>query len=112
MPKIIRHENNWYWGRSITLITNDCKGLVTVSMYDDAEDICYIHGLSVLPGKRNKGFGNYLLDTAEQFAVDNKCKEIMIDADKRDKWIKDWYRRRGYKVYRYGKHLYHMRKFL
>ena len=110
MPKIIRHENNWYWGKSITFITNKCTGFVTVSIYNDTDDFCYVHGLSVLPEQRKQGIGDYLLDVAEQFAIENNIKKIIIDADKRDKWIKDWYKRRGYKVYSYGKHLYHMIK--
>lgn len=106
----IRHDNYWYWGRSITLIINDCSGIVTISFDNDNKNVCHIHGLSVLPGRRNKGIGNYLLNVAEQFAIYNNCNEILIDADKRDKWIKDWYKRRGYKVYRYGRHLYNMKK--
>lgn len=95
--KFIKHKNNWCWGKSTIIITNDGCGTVTVQFEDEYPNDANITGLSVYESKRNSGYGTSLLAEAEKEAKDNGKKCIYISCEK-NSWVEKWYIKNGYSM--------------
>jgi GNAT superfamily N-acetyltransferase len=55
------HHNEWPWGRTVTIITQDGAGTVEMSFDKKNPGVCYISSLSVLPHYRKQGLATYLM---------------------------------------------------
>ena len=104
------HKNEWWWGHSITIVTEDGSGYVNLQQENGIEDEMCISNLSVLEEQRHKGIGTALLAEAERVAKDYGMKRIYLSAEK-GSFVVDWYERIGYTKDKYrNKHLYRLTK--
>ena len=55
------HHNEWPWGRTVTIITQDGAGTVEMSFEKENPGVCYISSLSVLPHYRKQGLATNLM---------------------------------------------------
>lgn len=61
------------------------------------ENNIYIHRLAIHPKLQGKGYAQYLMDFAEQFAIDNGYSSIRLDTFSQNKRNQKFYELRGYK---------------
>lgn len=109
---IKEHTNKWWRGRGITIIKDGGKGVVDV-LFDDKYPITvFIKNLSVLEDFRKKGIGTQLLQLAENAGRLHGMKFAELTADKKNKWLVDWYLRNGYHISYVDENEYSMTKVL
>lgn len=82
------------WGVIYTY-TNNCSGFA-LHTYNDHSSVVYLSSIFVSPPKRNQGFGNNILHTAEEEAKRMKFSTICLKVLK-DSWQYKWYSDWGYK---------------
>lgn len=63
------HHNEWPWGRTVTIITQDGVGTVEMSFEKDNPGVCYVSGLSVLPHQRKQGLATYLMNECIDYCL-------------------------------------------
>ena len=51
---MVVHENEWPWGKTVTLIYAVGEGTVDMSFEKNNPGVCYISGLSVIPEERKR----------------------------------------------------------
>lgn len=93
----ITHKNTWWWGKTHTIILEQGIGLVNVSVHNEAQDIATIHGISVHDSYRDMGYGDCLLERAENEARLMGAKSVELTA-RRGSWEELWYKRKGYEM--------------
>lgn len=100
MRTIITHENEWWWGTSYTLITNDGLATIELCVENNEERNYYgtIQSLMVHPSVRRKGLGNVMLMFAEEKAKKLGLKQVVLCARK-GTFLIPWYQRNGYEIY-------------
>ena len=96
--KIITHENLWWWGKSYTLILDNGKAMIEVSIEDERPDAACIQSLLVHESVRQQGIANAMLTFAEDKAKKAGCEQVYLCARK-GTFLIPWYERRGYKIY-------------
>ena len=62
----ILHVNNWYWGETHTIISEDGKGKIDVQFDNTMPNVSFITGLSVFVDERKKGLGTRLMHHAHE----------------------------------------------
>jgi len=92
------HCNQWKWGRSFDIITEDAFGTISMSITNDEPEQAYISGLSVHHIHRHKHLGSQLMQRAMSLAKKEQAKYAYLMADK-DSFVFDWYLRLGFKYY-------------
>lgn len=60
-------------------------------------ELCYLERLAVIPEYRNKGFGKSLVDYVFDEAKKLECKRMSIGIISKQKDLKNWYSRIGFK---------------
>lgn len=95
---IVIHANEWKWGRSFDIISNDGHATVSVSVTKEEPEQAYISGLSVHESSRREGLGKKMMDFAIDVARQNTCKYAYLLTDK-DSFVFEWYKRLGFKYY-------------
>jgi N-acetylglutamate synthase-like GNAT family acetyltransferase len=100
MRTIITHENEWWWGKSYTLITNDGLATIELCVENNEERNYYgtIQSLMVHPSVRRKGLGNVMLKFAEEKAKELGLQQVVVVARK-GTFLIPWYQRCGYEIY-------------
>lgn len=95
---MIIHHNTWKWGDTYTLITEDGKATIEVTVSYDEPEVAYLKGLSVYEPEREKGLGRRML--CEAITLSNKigCKYAYLHADK-DSFVFAWYKRFGFQYF-------------
>lgn len=78
----VKHTNNWYWGTSIVIITEDCQGFVRLAFEQETEDNPLITGLSVTENYRKKGYGTALINECIKTAKENGFDKVYLYAEK------------------------------
>ena len=63
------HHNEWPWGRTVTIITQDGIGTVELSFPKDNPGVCYVSGLSVLLPCRRQGIATYLMNECINYCL-------------------------------------------
>ena len=96
--KIITHENLWWWGKSYTLILDNGKAMIEVSIEDERPDAACIQSLLVHESVRQQGRGNVMLMFAEEKAKKLGLKQVVLCARK-GTFLIPWYQRNGYEIY-------------
>lgn len=92
-------ENDW--GISIFVMEKRGKGFAqTYWFYDDISTI-YFAWLSVNREEREEGIATELLKAHIEFAKRFNVKSML--SVKKDTWQHEWYKRKGYKDYKYHK---------
>ena len=91
---IIRHDNLWWWGKSSTLILDNGKGMIEVSVENDLPDAACIQSLMVHESVRQQGIADALLTLAEETAKQLGCEQVYLCARK-GTFLIPWYERRG-----------------
>lgn len=101
--RFIVHRNEWIWGRTWVIITEDGAGIIKISQ--DPEDGVVLFGLSVLPEFRHKGIGTSLMKEAERIVKEEigEGEDITLSVESWNKELIGWYSWLGYSVYDYGK---------
>jgi ribosomal protein S18 acetylase RimI-like enzyme len=100
--KYVVHRNEWIWGKTWMIITEDKAGIIKISQ--DEEDGVVLSGLSVLPEFRHKGIGTELVKEAERIVRDEiEEEEICLCVESWNKDLIGWYERLGYQVYDCGR---------
>lgn len=89
-----RFENEWPWGRSVTLIDEDGCAMVEVTK-EDSNNYAYISGLKVHPSVQRNGRATELLHCAELQALGLGVNIVLLQVVP-NTWVHDWYIRKGY----------------
>ena len=89
------HKNTWNWGQTHTIVYWNGVGLVNVSVENETPERATIHGVSVLPGYRKRGYGTTLLRLAEKEAKKMGCTWVELTTIKGG-FEERWYREHGY----------------
>lgn len=104
--RIIRHENNWNWGKSVICITSNGYGTSTVGECHEWEldkkteklievNEAVITSMSVVPKRRRRGYGNKLLAECEKIAREMGFDKVYLYAEP-GSVAYNWYMRHGY----------------
>lgn len=93
--EFIKHVNEWYWGKSMTIVMDNGLAFVTINLYDDEPKYANISGLTVHKIIRHHGYGTIMLKEAEQEIKKLGYNTIYLACQK-DSWIEEWYKRKGY----------------
>ncbi|MGN1155693.1 MAG: GNAT family N-acetyltransferase [Agathobacter sp.] len=109
--KIITHNNQWYWGESIDLISDNAAACVVMSFERDNPGVCYISGLSVIPECRKQGYATSLMLTCEQICKEKGIFRIDLSSVLID-FVQDFYKKLGYIPIREDDSVLKMNKFL
>lgn len=65
--------------------------------FDVSDDqVMVMHTLVVHPENSNKGYGKAFLDFYEEYALENGCRYLRIDTNKKNTVARSMYKRRGY----------------
>lgn len=91
----IHHINKWYWGTTETIVAEDGKSIIKISIDEDCPDSALISGLSVHETVRNQNRGNEILKEAEETIRKNK-NIFSINITAEIPWIVEWYKRNNY----------------
>ena len=96
------HHNEWPWGRTVTIITQDGAGTVEMSFGKDNPGVCYISNLSVLPHHRKQGLATYLIKECIDYCLtdnletrDNPIFRIDLDSVM-NPFVLDFYHKLGF----------------
>ena len=92
------HKNEWQWGKTFTIVRENGRAIVGLSISEDEPELGYINGLSVVGTIRRLGKGTRMLNDAIELAKKNGCKYAYLHCDK-DSFVFDWYKRLGFKYY-------------
>lgn len=103
-------ETEWKWGRSVTLIIDNC-GILEIQ-FDNGYYYGYITGLMVDPNHRKEGIATALMKKAEEIIKDNGFDEAQLKVQTDHTFQYEWYKRLGYKVVIEDDGYYYMRKML
>ena len=106
--EILRIQNRWKWGYSITLIAEGC-GVLSVD-FEDGYEWGYLKSLQVHPSRVKQGIGTMLMEEAEKVIKEEGFNEAQLWVQVEHKWQKEWYERLGYKVIITQDGYYKMRK--
>lgn len=103
------HHNTWHWGESIDIVRKD--GLAKICVEFDTNslpNVAHFCDFSVLESERRQGIGNNMLDHA--FGVARKYGKAFarLYCDKTKIWLKEWYEKRGFKIFSQNEHEYEM----
>lgn len=79
-----------------SFVRPDGLGFVRMSVSKD-DDIPFIHSLNTHVIARGKGYADKLVDFAEEYAARRLNAKKTSLAVESNSWMKNWYRRRGYK---------------
>lgn len=66
-----------------------------IYQYSDDDTFCVFSELSVSDSFRQKGIGNYALNTAIDLSKSLNCKYLYLWVEK-SSWMFDWYKRKGF----------------
>lgn len=80
----------------ILIMTSGGEGVCSVSIDENIKSCACIYNLSVGEKYRKRGYGNMLLEEAENVALKLGASVVSLAAEK-DKFTADWYKRKGYK---------------
>ena len=99
--KTLVHRNEWIWGKTWIIITEDGSGIIKISQ--DPDDGVVLSGLSVLPDFRHKGIGTELMKEAERIVHEEigANEDITLFVESRCKELIGWYSWLGYSAYDY-----------
>lgn len=102
----------WYWGRSLTVISNDGLATIDIQFDNECPSLAYLNGLSVHSSVRRKGIASKLMKYCIAVCERQGYSFIQLRADKDNKWLVDWYKRLGFVVLKEEQHEYVMLKTL
>ena len=108
----IIHDNSWWWGRTINIISDDGLAHLLVQFDKDYPETAFLRGLMVHPSARRKGIGTELMKEAERISRENGIKEMELDADLKAGWLVGWYERLGFGEILMYEYEVKMKKFL
>lgn len=78
------------------IMTSGGESVCSVSIDENIKSCACIFSLSVEEKYRKRGYGNMLLEEAENVAQKLGASVVSLAAEK-DKFTVDWYKRKGYK---------------
>lgn len=90
------HENDWWWGRTITLISENGKISVEIAFDKERPNVGFIRNFIVYPTERGKGIGRMALEYCEDIIGKNICKFAELTVDKSKERLISWYNSVGY----------------
>jgi ribosomal protein S18 acetylase RimI-like enzyme len=96
------HHNEWPWGKTVTIITQDGAGIIEMSFEKDNPGVCYVSGLSVLPNYRKKGIATYLMNECINYCLTDNIENydnpiFRIDLNSvMEPFVLDFYHKLGF----------------
>lgn len=94
---IVIHNNQWYWGNTITLIRFDGMASVELLCDDKYPTVAFVKGLIVHETCRKQGIGNKMLDACFSEAI--KLNKLFLQLNVlKDSWLVKWYERKGFTI--------------
>jgi ribosomal protein S18 acetylase RimI-like enzyme len=91
----ISHCRTVDWGTLIHVMERTGKAFGRVYQYDNEPTVAYLDSLSVDEKSRRQGLGTKLQEIRERIGVRLGATESFLWV-KKDSWMHDWYKRRGY----------------
>lgn len=92
-------SDTYYWGSSTQILLFGGLGQCAIEYANEFPDWGYIHSLSVAPDHRNRGWGKYLMKTAEEDIRNRNLNTAHLGVDKTSMWLVKWYESQGYSIY-------------
>lgn len=89
------HENEWPWGKTVTLVIADGSAMVDMSFEKNNPGVCYLSGLSVVPEKRRQGLALNLMRECEYYCFKNNIFRISLNSVQ-EEWLMDFYHKLGF----------------
>lgn len=75
------HTNEWTWGISINVISENAIAIARISIANETKENAWIEGVSVLPNYRHKGYATNLLKYCENICKQHGVKRIDLDSE-------------------------------
>ena len=91
----IFHKACYWWGAEVMIMEKHGKAFSRVYWYFDDPTTVYLNWLSVDKSERHKGLGTKMQELREQIGIDKGATKSCLWV-KRDSWMHEWYKRRGY----------------
>ena len=114
MKGFISHLTTTYWGGYILIMEKKGRAFGRIYWYNNDKKTVYLDMLSVDKGMRKQGIGTKLQKMREKIGKEFGATTSWLWV-KKDTWMFDWYKRRGYfdvKKYKQEKNAVWMRKSL
>lgn len=92
----ITHLSVSEWGETLHIMDVNGFAFCSISRYNESPDIFIIHGLHVVEQQRQKGYATRLIEYCENYAKNHGAITIRLKVLK-DSWMRNWYKRKGYK---------------
>ena len=86
----IQHVNQWWWGKTITLIHKYGIASVELQFDENYPSIAFIKGLSVFESYRRKGYGTEMFQICEEIAKNEKMKFLQLSVVRTGSWLPEW----------------------
>lgn len=102
--------NNWWWGKTITLISTDGYSTVELQFADDMPNVAVIKGLMVFTTRQKEGYGTEMMNLCEHIARKEEIKFLQLSANKEEDWLVEWYKRLGFVIVQIDPHEFIMLK--
>ena len=106
----IQHKNDWWWGKTTTLIHKDGIATVELQFDNNYPTVAFIKGLSVFDLYRKKGYGKQMLRLCEDIAKKEGKLFLQLSVDKDCEWLVNWYKREYFDIIYVDEHEYTMWK--
>lgn len=92
---MVVHENEWPWGKTVTLIYTVGEGTVDMSFEKNNPGVCYISGLSVIPEERKRHIGFCLMEECINYCQKHDIFRIDLNSVQTD-WLMAFYHKLGF----------------
>lgn len=96
----IFHENEWWWGRSVTILHKEGIAMLEIRFSKDKPTTAYLANLSVFKSNRRCGLATELLSIADELIKKNDMSFVRVDIDRtsNEDWVYEWWKKMGFKV--------------
>jgi len=109
-PNYIVHENEWWWGKTLTLVHKEGLATVELQIDENYPSVAFIKGLSVFGLNRHQGLGKEMMAICEQLAEKEGKRFMQLSVTRMASWLPGWYKRLGYTIIQKDEHEYTMWK--
>jgi ribosomal protein S18 acetylase RimI-like enzyme len=92
---MVIHENEWPWGKTVTVIWSDGVATINMSFEKNNPGVCYLSGLSVIPERRREGLALIMMEECINYCQKHNIFRIDLNSVQRD-WLMHFYHQLGF----------------